>query len=149
MTFKSSVPIRNWRPKLESVTVEGSAGHKLAFSEEVSGPAVASKLYVGFSGSAEGASGAVTLWIILETREGQFVYQATGTLTSVTEAEDSGVDYTFTGTYVPVGWPAADDGSPLVTADAPHDGTFQLDLRFWGDGTSLYEVGLALRESGL
>jgi hypothetical protein len=43
----------------------------------------------------------------------------------------------------------ADDGSALVTADVPHDGTFRLDLRFWGDGTSLYEVGLALQESGL
>jgi hypothetical protein len=30
----------------------------------------------------------------------------------------------------------------------PHDGTFQLDLGFWGDGTSLYEVGLALQEAG-
>jgi hypothetical protein len=37
----------------------------------------------------------------------------------------------------------------LVTGDVPHDGTFRLDLRFWGDGTSLYEVGLALQESGL
>jgi hypothetical protein len=42
----------------------------------------------------------------------------------------------------------ADDGSTLVTGDAPHDGTFQLGLRFWGDGTSLYEVGLVLEEEG-
>ncbi len=58
------------------------------------------------------------------------------------------MDYTFTGSYFPVGWPVADDGSALVTGDVPHEGTFQLDLRFWGDGTSLYEVGLALQESG-
>jgi len=137
------------------VSIDGTAGHKLAFSEEISGPAVTSRspegrLYVGFSGSAQGATGKVTLWVILDTSEGRFVYEAPGRLTNVTEAEGSLVDYTFTGNYYAVGWPAADDGSPVgVTGDVPHDGTFQLDLRFWGDGTSLYEVGLALQESGL
>jgi len=136
------------------MTVKGTAGQRLAFSGEVSGPAVTEKspegrLYVGFSGSAQGTTGRVTLWIILETVEGQFVYQARGRLTEFTGAEDSRVDYTFTGSYSPVGWPVADDGSTLVTGDVPHEGTFRLDLRFWGDGTSLYEVGLALQESGL
>ena len=136
------------------MTVDGTAGQKLAFSGEVSGPAVTEKspkgrLYVGFSGSAQGATGRVTVWIILDTIEGQFVYKARGRVTGFTEAEGSGVDYTFTGSYSPVGWPSADDGSTLVTEDAPHVGTFQLDLRFWGDGTSLYEVGLTLHESGL
>jgi hypothetical protein len=136
------------------MTVDGTAGQGLAFSGEVSGPAVTEKsptgrLYIGFSGFAQGATGRVTLWIILDTAEGQFVYKARGRLTEFTEAEGSGVDYTFTGSYSPVGWPLADDGSTLVTGDVPHDGTFQLDLRFWEDGTSLYEVGLALQESGL
>jgi len=135
------------------MTVDGTAGQKLAFSGKVSGPAVTEKspkgqLYVGFSGSAQGATGRVTLWIILDTVEGQFVYQARGRLTEFTEA-DSLVDHTFTGSYSPVGWPVTDDGSTLVTEDVPHDGTFRLDLRFWEDGTSLYEVGLALQESGL
>jgi hypothetical protein len=139
---------------VESVTVNGTAGHRLAFSEEISVRAATAKsstgrLYVGLSGSAQGATGKVSLSIILETSEGQFVYQAPGRLTEFTEGEDSRVDYTFTGSYFPVGWPVADDGSALVTADVPHDGTFRLDLRFWGDGTSLYEVGLALQESGL
>jgi hypothetical protein len=152
------VPIGNWQPELDSVAVDGTAGHKLDFAEEISGRTITSRspkgrLYVGFSGSAEGASGNVTLWIILDTSQGRFVYEAPGRLTNVTEAEGSLVDYTFTGSYFPVGWPAADDGSPLVTGDAPHDGTFQLDLRFWGDGTSLYKtslykVGLALQEAG-
>ena len=88
------------------------------------------------------------MWISLDTSDGHFVYQATGWLTDVTEGEDSRVDYTFTGSYFAVGGPAADDGSALVTGDVPHAGTFQLDLRFWGDGTSLYEVGLTLRERG-
>ena len=40
--------------------------------------------------------------------------------------------------------------SPIVAREVPSVGTFQLDLRFWGDGTSLYEVGLALlREAEL
>jgi RNA polymerase sigma factor (sigma-70 family) len=155
LAFSSSVPIRNWKPELDSVSIDGTAGGKLDFSETVSGPAVSSKnpdgrLSVGFSGSAHGASGKVTLWIILDTVEGRFVYSAPGMLTNVMEADGSLVDYTFTGNYYAVGWPSADDGSPLgVTGDVPHDGTFQLDLRFWGDGTSLYEVGLALQESGL
>jgi hypothetical protein len=154
MTFWSSVPIGNWHPELDSVTVEGTAGNRLDFSEEVSGPAVTrrspeGRLYVSFSGSAHGASGKVSLSIILDTSEGQFVYQAPGRLSNVTETEGSGVDYTFTGNYYAIGWPTADDGSTLVTGDMLHDGSFQLDLRFWGDGTSLYEVGLALQESGL
>jgi RNA polymerase sigma-70 factor (ECF subfamily) len=154
LLFSSSVPIGWWQPKVESVTVNGTAGHRLAFSEEISVRAATAKsstgrLYVGLSGSAQGATGKVSLSIILETSEGQFVYQAPGRLTEFTEGEDSRVDYTFTGSYFPVGWPVADDGSALVTADVPHDGTFRLDLRFWGDGTSLYEVGLALQESGL
>jgi RNA polymerase sigma-70 factor, ECF subfamily len=153
MAFWSSVPIRNWQPVLDSVSVDGTTGNRLDFSEEISGPAITSKspegrLYVEFSGSAQGASGKVSLSIVLDTSEGQFVYQAPGRLSNVTETENSGVDYTFTGSYFAVGWPTAGDGSTLVTRDAPHDGTFQLDLRFWGDGTSLYEVGLILRESG-
>jgi hypothetical protein len=140
---------------VDSVSIDGTAGNRLAFSEEVSGPAVTSKnpegrLYVGFSGSTQGATGKVRLWIILDTSEGRFVYEAPGRLTNVTEAEGSRVEYTFTGNYFAVGWPVADDGStPVpVTGDVPHDGTFQLDLGFWGDGTSLYEVGLALQEAG-
>jgi RNA polymerase sigma factor (sigma-70 family) len=153
LAFWSSVPIGNWQPGVDSVQVEGTAGNKLDFFEEVSGPAVTSKnpqgrLSVGFSGSAQGASGKVSLWIILDTSEGRFVYGAPGRLANATEAEGSRVDYTFTGNYFAVGWPAADDGSTLVTGDVPHDGTFQLELRFWGDGISLYEVGLILREAG-
>jgi hypothetical protein len=125
----------------------------LDFSEEISVRAATAKsnkgrLHIGFSGSADVASGSVSLWIILNTSEGQFVYQAPGRLTEFTEGENSLVDYTFTGSYFPVGWPVADDGSTLVTGDMLHDGSFRLYLRFWGDGTSLYEVGLALQESG-
>ena len=134
------------------MSVDGTTGNGLDFSEEISGPAVTNKnpegrLYVGFSGSAQGASGKVTVWIILDTSDGQFVYKAPGRLTNATETEGPGVDYTFAGNYYPVGWPRGADGS-LVTAYVPHDGTFRLDLRFWEDGTSLYEVGLALQESG-
>ena len=154
MAFWSSVPIGNWQPELDSVSLDGVAGHKLKFSGEVSGPAVTSRspegrLYVSFSGFAAGTTGKTTLWIILDTSHGRFVYEAPGRLTNVTETEDSLVDYTFTGNYFAVGWPAADDGSPLaVTGDVPHHGSFKLALRFWGDGTSLYGVGLILRERG-
>jgi hypothetical protein len=153
MKFWSSVPLGNWQPVLDSVSVDGTTGNRLDFSEEISGPAVTNKnpegrLYVGFSGSTQGATGKVTLWMILDTSQGRFVYEAPGRLSNATEAEGARVDYKFTGSYFPVGWPAAQDGSTLVTGDVPHDGTFQLDLRFWGDGTSLYEVGLALQESG-
>jgi RNA polymerase sigma factor (sigma-70 family) len=153
LAFKSSVPFGTWQPELLSATVIGTAGHKFAFSETVSGPTVTRKgdpegrLYVEYFGSAEEASGNVTLWIILDTSEGRFRYEATGGLANVTETEAGLVDYTFTGSYSPVEWPVADDGSTLVTGDAPHVGTFQLDLRFWGDGTSLYKVGLTLQEA--
>ncbi len=152
LALKSSVPLGSWQAEVLSATVIGSAGHKLTFSETVSGPTVTTKgdppgrLYVEYFGSAEGSSGSVTLWIILDTREGRFRYEAAGSLTSMQETEDKVVDYTFTGSYYPVEWPVADDGSALVTG-APHNGSFQLDLRFWEDGTSLYKVGLALHEA--
>jgi hypothetical protein len=38
----------------------------------------------------------------------------------------------------------AEGGSPNVGWEAPPSGPSSLDLRFRGDGTSLYEVGLAL-----
>jgi hypothetical protein len=153
MAFWSSVPIGNWQPELDSVSVDGTTGNRLDFSEEISGPAATNqnpegRLYVSFSGFAAGTTGKTTLWLIVDTSEGRFVYEAPGRLTNVTASEDSGVDYTFTGSYSAIGWPAADDGSALVTGDVPHDGSFRLDLRFWGDGTSLYDVGLILRERG-
>jgi hypothetical protein len=128
----------------------------VAFSgETITGPTVSrrgvpeGRLFIGYFGAAQGARGNATVWITLDTNEGRFRYQATGSLTNVNESEDRVVEYTFTGTYAPIEWPMADDGSALVTMDAPHHGTFQLDLRFWEDGTSLYEVGLALQESEL
>jgi hypothetical protein len=152
LTFRSSVPIRNWQPRLESVTIDGTTGNRLDFSEAVSGPAVTGEnpdgqFSVGFSGFTDGSSGDVTLWMTLDTVEGRFVYQAPGTLTNVKVAKGSGVDYTFAGRYFPVGWPVAEDGSSFVNGE-PQEGRFRLDLRFWGDGTTLYEVGLALQETG-
>jgi hypothetical protein len=155
MDFKSSVPIGRWQPELVSpATVIGTAGRRVSFSgEKVSGPTVTrrgvpeGRLSVEYYGAAQGVGGNATVWIILDTSEGRFRYEATGSLTNVKESEDGVVEYTFTGTYAPIEWPMAEDGSALVTVDAPHHGTFHLDLRFWQDRTSLYEVGLALWES--
>jgi hypothetical protein len=155
MTFWSSVPLGKWQPELVSpATVIGRAGHKVAFyGEKVSGPTVTrngvpkGQLSVEYYGAVQGAGGNATVWITLDTSEGRFRYQATGSLASARETEDGVVDYSFTGIYAPVEWPVAEDGSPLVTVNAPHDGTFQLDLRFWADGTTLYEVELALQEA--
>ncbi len=153
LAFKSSVRIGTWQPQLLSATVIGTPGHRLAFSETVAGPTVttdgdpAGRLYVEYFGSAEEGSGNVTLWIILDTSQGRFRYEASGSLTGVAETDGGLVDYAFIGSYYPVEWPVADDGSALVTGDAPHDGSFQLDLRFWEDGKSLYKIALALQES--
>jgi RNA polymerase sigma-70 factor (ECF subfamily) len=152
LAFESSVPLGTWQPVLVSSTVVGKVGHSLSFSQTVAGPTgtiggeSSGRLYVEYFGSAEGHSGNVTLWIILDTEQGRFRYQASGSLTDLVESEAGLVDYTFTGAYYPVEWPAAEDGSGIVAEGAPHDGTFQLDLRFWSDGTSLYEAGLALQE---
>jgi hypothetical protein len=156
MDFESSVPIGRWQPELVSpATVIGTAGRRVGFSgETVSGPTVTrggvpkGQLSVEYYGAVQGVGGNATLWITLDTSEGHFRYQATGSLVNVEETEDGVVEYTFTGTYAPIEWPVAEDGSALVTGDVPHDGTFQLELRFWEDGTSLYEVGLALQEAG-
>jgi hypothetical protein len=152
LTLQSSVPLGSWKAEVISAMVIGNSGHKLGFSETVSGPVTTKgdppgRLYVEYFGSAEGSSGNVTLWIILDTSQGRFRYEAAGSLTNVQANEEGIVDYSFAGSYSPVEWPPADDGSSLVTADAPHTGSFQLDLRFWEDGTSLYKVGLALKDA--
>jgi hypothetical protein len=149
------VPIGTWQPELVSpAKVTGKAGRRVAFSgETVSGPTFTRKgvpdgwLSVEYYGAAQGAGGNATVLITLDTSEGRFRYQATGSLANVQETDDGVVEYTFTGTYAPIEWPLAEDGSALVTVDVPHDGTFQLDLRFWEDRASLYEVGLALEEA--
>jgi RNA polymerase sigma-70 factor (ECF subfamily) len=152
MAFESSVALGTWQPELVSSTAIGRAGHNLSFSQTVAGPTVktggepSSHLYVEYFGSAEGRSGNVTLWIILDTEQGRFRYQASGSLTDLVETDEGLVEYTFTGAYYPVEWPAAEDGSGILAEGAPHDGTFRLELRFWSDGTSLYEAGLALQE---
>jgi hypothetical protein len=152
LVFESTVPPGTWQAGLVSSTVNGKAGHSLSFSETVAGPTVSTggepsgRLYVEYFGSAEGHSGNVTLWIILDTAQGRFLYQASGSLTELVDTDEDLVDYTFTGSYYPVEWPVAEAGSAVVAEHVPHSGTFQLDLRFWSDGTSLYQAGLALHE---
>ncbi len=152
LAFDSSVPLGTWQPVLVSSTVVGKAGHNVSFSETVAGPTVSAggeatgRLYVEYFGSTEGHSGNVTLWIILDTDQGRFRYQASGSLTDLVDTDEGGVGYTFAGGYFPVEWPVAGDGTAVADEHVPHSGTFQLDLRFWSDGTSLYQAGLAFRE---
>jgi len=154
LSFESSVALGTWQPGLLSSSISGTAGHDLTFSQTVVGPMVTAegdvsgRLYVEYFGGAQGSSGSVTLWIILDTQEGRYRYEATGNLASLTEAESGAVDYLFTGDYYLVEWPAPDDGSAAADpAPTLHDGTLQLALGIWGNGTTLYEVGISFQES--
>jgi hypothetical protein len=98
-------------------------------------------LYIDFGGSISGATGSLSsLWLWIDTEEGQYKYAAGGTLRAVTQAEDGSTTYVFSGGYSLSSVPEA------VGTLVPHDGTISISLGFWGDG-SLYATAVSMDES--
>ncbi len=101
-------------------------------------------VHVEYWGSMDDSSGMAGLWLWVDTPDGTYRFDGRGFLTSVSGAKGEGVTYEFSGSYVLAEQqdssvdPATMDTLPL------HGGTFELRLRFWLDGTSLYSVGLKL-----
>ena len=98
-------------------------------------------IVLDFGGSISGGHGSLsTLWLWLDTPEGQYRYAAGGTLEAVTQAEDGSTTYVFTG-----GFSLSDVPETLVT-QAPHDGTVSVSLSFWADGT-LFATAVSMNGS--
>ena len=98
-------------------------------------------VYLDFGGSIAGGSGSLSsLWLWIDTPEGQYKYAATGNLRAATQADDGSTTYVFGGEFSLSSVPATLD-SPV-----PHDGTISISLGFWGDG-SLYATSVSMDES--
>ena len=138
--------------ELVSSRVEGPAGRSLLFSEAAQAaltapdPGDAGRIYVEYWGTAEGAAGETSLWIIVEGPAGSYRYDATGGLRYAVEDSDGGWSYAFSGAYWLADFPPA-QGDGTLAIPPLHDGSFELVLRFWADRSSLYSVDLALTEA--
>jgi RNA polymerase sigma-70 factor, ECF subfamily len=136
-----------------SSKVSGRAGQQVVFSETAvaprsdSGGSEMEWVHVEYWGSMIDSSGMTGLWLWVDTPDGTYRFDGRGLLTSVSGTKGEGVTYEFSGNYELAEQP---DSSidPATTDTLPlHGGTFELRLRFWLDGTSLYSVGLKLSEA--
>ncbi len=98
-------------------------------------------VYIDFGGSIAGTTGSLSsLWLWIDTPEGQYRYAAGANLAAATQAEDGSTTYAFSGRY------SLSSVPQLVEARVPHDGTISISLGFWGDG-SLYATSVSMDES--
>ena len=104
-------------------------------------------VHVEYWGSMHDTSGMAGLWLWVDTPDGTYRFDGRGYLASVTGTKGEGVTYVFSGSYALA---EQQDSSvdPTTTEALPlHGGTFELRLRFWVDGTSLYSVAMKLSEA--
>ena len=145
--FQTSVGIGAAHLQLITQRVTGQHGPETYFGQSLRGGIVGQggeaigDVYIDFGGSISGGQGSLsTLWLWLDTPEGQYRYAAGGTLEAVTQAEDGSTTYVFTG-----GFSLSDVPETLVT-QAPHDGTVSVSLSFWADGT-LFATAVSMNEA--
>jgi RNA polymerase sigma-70 factor (ECF subfamily) len=152
LSFTSSVPIGDPQLALLASRVNGGGGGDILFSQTVSGPILGGKgaearhLYLDYWGSTQASEGSAGFWIFMDTPAGRYRYDASADLASLTEGQDGTFGYTFAGTYELTEWPSSAQGADPAP-DLPRSGVITLTLRFWADGTSLYEVEVALQET--
>ena len=90
---------------------------------------------------SSGANGSLSsLWLWIDTPEGQYKYAAGGNLAAATQADDGSTTYVFSGGY------SLSSVPDTLETQVPHDGTISISLSFWGDGT-LYATGVSMDES--
>jgi hypothetical protein len=130
-----------------SQRVTGQHGDQMLFGEVMQGALVdkhgdaVGTVYLDFGGSIVGANGSLSsLWLWIDTPEGQYRYAATGNLAAATQADDGSTTYVFGGGFSLSSVPATLD------APVPHDGIISISLGFWGDG-SLYATSVSMDES--
>jgi RNA polymerase sigma-70 factor (ECF subfamily) len=130
-----------------SQRVAGPHNDQLLFGEVVQGALVdkhgdaVGTVYLDFGGSVTGGSGSLSsLWLWIDTPEGEYKYEAAGNLAAATQADDGSTTYAFGGEFSLSSVPTTLD-SPV-----PHDGTISISLGFWGDG-SLYATSVSMNES--
>ncbi len=87
-----------------SQRVTGQHSDQLLFGEVMQGALVdkhgdaVGTVYLDFGGSIAGGSGSLSsLWLWIDTPEGQYKYAAAGTLVAATQADDGSTKYVFRG----------------------------------------------------
>jgi RNA polymerase sigma-70 factor (ECF subfamily) len=144
--FTASGGVQAASLSLVSQRVSGPRDQRL-FGEVVTGSLVnrdgepVGTVYIDFGGSIAGTAGSLSsLWLWIDTQEGQYRYAAGGILAAATQADDGSTTYTFSGRYSVSSIPE------LVETVLPHDGSISISLGFWNDGT-LFATGVSMTES--
>jgi hypothetical protein len=129
---------------LVSSNVSGTAGESVSIAQVAQGSALDStgrpawRTYVQYWGSADGTNGQLQYQFRLQTAQGWYTYSGGAVLMSVQSSADGGYIYAFSGGY------HLDDAPG--TEPMPHQGSLQILVHFWPDGTSLYATDIALSE---
>lgn len=127
----------------------------MTFSETLSGPRSApdgsslGSIYLEYWGWAQPTHGETNLRLYIDGVGGpsdRYSYETVGSLLSSVEEPDGTRTLVFAGPYSLNGVPAS-TATDQSTETVPHDGTFQLTLRIWQDGTTLFQASLGLTEA--
>ncbi|HEX9123780.1 MAG TPA: hypothetical protein VF984_10590, partial [Actinomycetota bacterium] len=146
MAFSSSVPVGAGGFQLIDSTVTGRADRTVLFSQATR----ADGIYLEYWGNVDGEHGSTSLWLFVDTPDGRIRLDGNGALASSSGTQEDGFIYTFSGTYWLADAPSPSPPPTVSPSPEPttlHDGTFQLKLRFWADGTSLYSVAASFTEN--
>jgi RNA polymerase sigma factor (sigma-70 family) len=149
-------PAPDWSMKVSAIqktasmtlltsSVVGTAGKNISFSQVASGTFWVKDpilVHAEYWGSADGPNGTTGLRLYLDTANGRYRYDGTGTVESVTSDDDAKTTYVFSGLFTRTESPELDDSH--LAKKMPLAGSFELTLGFWEDGTSLYVAGLSL-----
>jgi RNA polymerase sigma-70 factor, ECF subfamily len=137
--------------RLVSSEVKGQTGQQVFFVQEAAGEAVdaegvpAWQLSAVYSGYAEGSQGRFSLFLDVETPEGEFRYEAWGVLEDVQPTASAGLEHTYDGRYRLVSFRPA-DGLSEAPEVLPSTGVLTAQVTWWADETSLTGVVLVLEE---
>ena len=151
--LSSSVGIGAGKFEQTSSKVSGRAGQNVIFSETAVAPRSHSTdspmgwVHVEYWGSMHDTSGMAGLWLWVDTPDGAYRFDGRGTLISMSGAKGEGVTYEFSGNYVLAEQPDTSVNPATTDPLALQGGTFELQLRFWLDGSSLYSAHLKLSEA--
>lgn len=145
--FETSGGIQAADLALVSQRVTGQHSDQRYFSQVVQGDLVdgdgkpIGTVYLDFGGSITGNDGSLSsLWLWVDTPEGQYRYAAGGHLTAATLGEDDSTTYVFSGGF------SLSSVPEVLETEVPHDGTISISLGFWGDG-SLYATSVSMDEA--
>jgi hypothetical protein len=153
LKLSSSVDLGTGSFERVSSLVSGKARQQVNFKEVATAPRSDRTgnqigwVHVEYSGGVhESSSGMVGLGLSVDSTDGTYRFEGTGVLLDVADSEEEGPTYVFSGSYALLEQPVSPE-TASVDDVLLHGGTFELRLRFWVDGKSLYSTSLKLTEA--